>query len=194
MADSQRQRLIHELKRIHPRMRKTDDIADVLIVGKKLNAINEINPKKKWNFVLNGINSNAFYRAYRYQLLDKQKSVRRAFVMSMRGIRPRNKHETRNALHQEKLGLFRHLAASITARNAVAYILSLPTNNFSAIRRMLDQGTVEKQLGTYSKVVTHLTLKNLYNKRFDYYWMGFRFIADKYWLSKSALRLIAKVT
>jgi len=174
-------------------MQKTDDIADVLIIGRTLNAINDVNRKKKWNFVLGGASSNAFYRAHRYNLLDKQKSKRIAFVMYMRGGRLKNKYETHNALQRERLNLLKHLAASSTAREVIANILSLPTSNLSAIRNALEKGTVEKQLETYGKVVNHLILKKKYNKKYDYYWMGFRFLSDKYWLSKSALRILAKV-
>jgi len=175
-------------------MQKIEDIADVLITGLQLKAINEINFKKRWNFVKQGVSENAFYRAYKkYNLLDKRKSARKAFVMYMRGIRLKNKHETHDALKRERLGLLKHLAASFSARKAVAIFLYLPNHNLNTIRQMLEKGTVEEQLVVYGKVVNHLILNKKYNKNYDYYWLGFRFIADKYWLSKSALRILAKV-
>ena len=87
MVGSSKQEIIGELKKVFPQMQKHEDIADVLITGRNLHAINEANKTKKWKFLKARITSNAFYRACRYNLLDKHKSTRRAFVMSSRGIR-----------------------------------------------------------------------------------------------------------
>lgn len=185
-------KLIRELKKVFPKMQKHDDIADVLLIGETLNAVNESSRTKKWKFILRGATSNAFYRAYNYNLLDKRKSVRRAFVMCMRGIRVKDRNDTRKALKKELTGLLKHLASNSTARNSVATYLSLSSSSLSLIKQELEKGTPQDQLITYGKVVNHLILEKKYNKNYDYYWMGFRFIADQYWLSDIAHRILSK--
>ncbi|HJU14238.1 MAG TPA: hypothetical protein VJ792_07270 [Candidatus Nitrosotalea sp.] len=193
LVGSPRIRLAQELKREFPKMQKSEDIADVLLAGQDLGAVNDSNRKKKWEYVKKGAKGSTVYRAYKkYRLLEKRKSERRAFVMYMRGGSLKNDSDTRNALGRERRGLYAHLLASAAARTAVAESLSLPTNNLGLIQRTLERGTIAEQRNTYGKVVNHLTLKNLYDKRYDYYWMGFRFIADRYWLSKLALKLLSK--
>ena len=173
-------------------MQKREDIADVLLIGRNLNAVNESNRTKKWKFVLKGVTSNAFYRAYKYNLLDKYQSIRIAFVMSMRGLRLKDRNDTREALKKERVGLLKHLEASSTARNSVSTFLSLPSSSLSLIKQELEKGTSQDQLVTYGKIVNHLTLEKKYNKNYDYYWMGFRFIADQYWLSTLGRRILSK--
>lgn len=187
-----KKRVIDELKKAFPRMQKYDDIADVLLIGRILDAVNESNRTKKWKFVLKGVTSNAFYRAYKYNLLDKHKSKRIAFVMSMRGIRLKDRKDTYEALKKERIGLLKHLASSSVARNSVSSLLKLSSNSLSLIKQELEKGTSQDQLATYSKVVNYLTIEKKYNKNYDYYWMGFRFIADQYWLSGISRRILSK--
>ena len=173
-------------------MQKHEDIADVLITGRNLHAINEANKTKKWKFLKARITSNAFYRACRYNLLDKHKSTRRAFVMSSRGIRLKDRKATYSALKKERIGLLKHLEASSTARNLVSDFLSLSTNNLELIQQELEKGDSQEQLVIYGKVVSHLIIEEEYNKSYDYYWMGFRYIGDEYWLSKLAHEILSK--
>ena len=187
-----KRKVIDELKKIFPKMQKHDDIADVLMTGRNLRAVNESNRTKKWKFVLRGVTSNAFYRAYRCNLLDKHLSERRAFVMSMRGIRLRDRKDTYEALKKERVGLLKHLASSSIARNSVASFLDLASNSLGLIKQELERGISQDQLATYGKVVNHLILEKKYNKTYDYYWMGFRFIADQYWLSDIAKKILSK--
>ena len=193
VVNSLKARFMQELKKEFPRMQKLEDIADVLIIGQELGAIDEANRKKKWDFVRKGAKGTAVYRAYRpYRLLDKKQAKRRAFVMYMRGGNLKNDVDTRNALSKERRGLYAHLLVSATARTVVANVLGLPTNSLFAIRRALESGTVQEQLIKYDKAVNQLILEKIYDKSYDYYWMGFRFLPDKYWLSKTALMLLSR--
>ena len=185
--------IIDELKKEFPRMQKHEDIADVLIAGQHLHAINKSNKIKRWKFLETGVTSNAFYRACKYNLLNKHESTRRAFVMSMRGIRLKNKEATFAALKKERIGLLKHLAVSSTAKNLVSNFLSLPTPSLRLIKQKLEEGDSQDQLIIYGKVVNHLVIEKKYNKSYDYYWMGFRYIGDQYWLSEFAHKMLSKV-
>lgn len=174
-------------------MRNVEDIADVLIAGNQLGALDAANGKKKWEFVQQGAKGNAVYSAYsKYKLLQKKKSERRAFVMYMRGGRISNDNDIRIALNREKRGLFAHLIASPAARVAAATALSLQSTNLDEIRKRLEKGSIMEQLVAYGKVVSYLTIKRIYNKNYDYFWLGFRFIADKYWISNLGLKLLSQ--
>jgi hypothetical protein len=56
----------------------------------------------------------------------------------------------------------------------------------------MEQGTLQYQVGVYDKVFSKLEEKHLYNKQYGYFPLGFRFIPDKYWLTKLAQQLLAK--
>lgn len=192
LVSSPRIRVAQELKKVFPRMRNTENMADVLLAGQELGATDEVNRKKKWEFVKKGARSSTVYSAYKkYHLLDKRRSERRAFVMYMRGGSLKNDSDTRKALNRERPGLYAHLIANTTARAVVAKALSLSDTSLGMIQRTLERGTISEQRNIYGKVVSYLTLKNLYDKSYDYYWMGFRFLADRYWLSKSALKILS---
>ena len=70
--------------------------------------------------------------------------------------------------------------------------MSLSTNSLNSIKQELERGDSQYQLVTYGKVVNHLIIEKKYNKNYDYYWMGFRFIADQYWLSDIAKRILSR--
>ncbi|WP_428323718.1 hypothetical protein [Nitrosopumilus sp.] len=192
MARYSRKKVIEELEKAFPRMQKHDEIVDVLFAGEHIRAYNESNRAKKWKFVLKGASSNAFYRAYKYKLLEKRESARRAFVMSLRGINTKNKKDTYEALKKERVGLLKHLAVSASARRSAAKALSLTSDSYGLIKQELEQGDSQTQLTTYGKVVNRLTVEKKYNKKYDYYWMGFRNIGDLYWLSDMARRILTK--
>lgn len=193
MVNIQKKKLMEELSKQFPRMRNVGDISDVLIAGNELGALDAANGKKKWAFVQKGAKDNSFYSAYgKYKLLQKKKSERRAFVMYMRGGRISNDNDIRIALNREKKGLFAHLIASHVARDAAAAALSLQSTNLDEIRKRLEKGSIMEQMVTYGKVVSYLTIKKIYDKNYDYYWLGFRFIADKYWISNMGLKLLSQ--
>lgn len=192
MTTISKNKVINELKKTLPQVRKYEGIADVLIAGKSINAIDESSRAKKWQFLERGnVTSNAFYRTCKHGLLDKQESARRTFVVSDRGIRLKDKKATFKALKHEQIGLLKHLATSSATRKLISDFLSLSTSNLRSINQKLKQGNSQDQLVIYSKVVEYLIKEKKYNKNYDYYWMGFRNIGDLYWLNESARRVLA---
>ena len=88
--------------------------------------------------------------------------------------------------------MYVHLTVSTTARNAVIRVLNLNSSSVRAIKQAIEQGTLRDQIDFYDKVVTELDVKKLYNKNYNYVWLGFRFLPYRYWLSVSAQNLLAR--
>lgn len=193
--NSPKGRLIAELKKEFPRMKKLEEISDVLLAGHELNAVDEAHKKKKWAFLRKGAQDSVFYSAYKnYQLLDKKEKERKVYFEYKRPMasRPKNDSEILKALQRERRGLYTHLTISAAVRKVVVETLSLPNTNLNLIKRTLEAGDMHEQLRTYGKVVNALITKNLYSKYYDYYLIGFRNIPHNYWLSNLALDLLAR--
>ena len=186
-------RVMQELRKEFPRMKSVSGIADVLIAGQKLDAIDQASQQTKYEFLRNGADEKAFYPAFKkYRLLDKKEKELKAYFSYKRGGNLYTDREKYAALLRERKGLYAHLAASSTVRTLVANILALPTNNLELIKQSLESGDTQQQVNTYSKVVGIMSAKGLYDERYDYYWMGWRNKAHHYWLSKSALMILSK--
>jgi hypothetical protein len=186
-------RVMQELRKEFPRMKSVSGIADVLIAGQKLDAVDQAHQQTKYEFLKNGADEKAFYPAFKkYHLLDKKEKEVKAYFAYLRGGNLYTDREKHTALLRERRGLYAHLIVSSAARTLVANILSLSTNNLELIRKSLESGDIQQQVNTYSKVVGIMGAKDLYDERYDYYWMGWRNKPHHYWLSKSALNLLSK--
>lgn len=181
------------LRKQFPEMRTFDVIADVLLVGESLNAINEAHKQKRWAWIRKGAKDNAFNNARRYGLIDKKETEVKAYFEYKRPNHPpvNTDIEKINALKVERRGLYAHMLADPNVRDAIVRALSLPTNGLNMIRNALENGELYHELTTYGKVFNFLISERLYDKRYDYYIIGFRNIPHHYWLSKLALRLLS---
>lgn len=194
VINSPKAKLMNELQKQFPRMQILEDIADVLLAGKHLNAINEINKQTRWAFIRKGAKDNAFYTAYKkYHLLDKKEKEQKVYLEYKRPFaeHPKNNIEILKALELERRGLYAHLLANGSVKAAIVEVLSLPTGNLELIRKTLERGSIYEQLTKYKNVFNLLASKNLYEKRYDYFLIGFRNVPHHYWLSKFALKILS---
>ncbi len=176
-------------------MRSTNDIAEVLIAGEALNAIDESHKQTRWSFIRKGSKDAAFYNAYKnYHLLDKKQKEHKVYFEYKRpnANNPISTSDILRALALERRGLYKHMLADPRVRNAVTRALSLPNGNLDVIRRTLERGNVYDQLSIYSKVLSFLTSEGLYDKRYDYYVIGFRNVPHHYWLTSLAKKLLGR--
>lgn len=187
-----RTKLIEEVRTRFPNLLKPENMADVIIAAVELYALDSANGKSKWWFVNKGAKPHAVYDAYQKNILEKRKAPRFRLLMYKRGKAPSDKYELHRVLNFERQGLYTHLTVSSTARKAVADILNLKTSSVSAIKKEIERGTIQEQVDVYDKIVTKLGIKKLYNKNYNYYWLGFRFLPDKYWLSSLGQKLLAR--
>ena len=182
------------LKKQFPRLQIVGNMAGVLLAGQELRAIDEAHKQKKWAFIRKGAKDNAFYAAYKkYKLLDKKEKERKVYFEYKR---PHAAHLDNNAailkaLNVERRGLYAHMLTNPRVRDAIVEALSLLTRDLNVIKRALESGNVYEQLSTYGKVISFLTSEKLYDKRYDYYTIGFRNVPHHYWLSKLALKLLS---
>jgi len=187
-----RTKLIAEVQKQFPRSLKPENLADVVIAGDELNAYDSSTSKNKRAFILKGAKPNSVYTAYeKYGLLDVRKAPRIPLLFYKRGPAPA-KSELSNVLNFERKGLYIHLTVSNAARNVVAKILNLNLVSVRAIKQTIEHGTLREQVDFYDKVVTELDVKKLYNKNYNYVWLGFRFLPYRYWLSNLARKLLAR--
>lgn len=187
-----RTKLVAEVKKQFPRSLKPENLADVIIAGYELNAYDSNTSKNKRAFILKGAKPNAVYSAYKkYGLLEVRKAPRIPLLFYNRGTAPK-KSEISKVLNFERKGLYVHLTVSATARNAVIRVLNLNSSSVRAIKQVIEQGTLRDQIDLYDKVVTELDVKKLYNKNYNYVWLGFRFLPYRYWLSILARKLLAR--
>ncbi|MEM2159739.1 MAG: hypothetical protein QXN55_02150 [Candidatus Nitrosotenuis sp.] len=194
VINSPKAKIMNELKKQFPRMRIMDDVADVLLAGRSLNAVSEASKKTKWVFIRQGAKDGAFDAAYKkYGLLDKKETEQKVYFEYKRPFaqHPKNNAEILAALELERRRLYTHLLANSGVKAAVMEALSLSSGSLELIRRTLEQGSIYEQLNKYKKVLNFLTTKGLYDKRYDYYVIGFRNVPHHYWLSKSALKILS---
>lgn len=187
-------RLMLGLKKQFPRQQIVRDIADVLLAGQELMAIDEAHKQKKWAFIRKGAKDNAFYAAYKkYRLLDKKEKERKVYFEYKRphAAYLGNDAAILKALEVERRGLYAHMLTNPRVKDAIVEALSLLTRDLIVIKKAFERGNVYEQLSTYSKVISFLTSAKLYDKRYDYYTIGFRNIPHHYWLSKLALKLLS---
>jgi len=194
VISSSKTKLMLGLKKQFPRLQIIENIADVLLAGQELRAIDEAHKQKKWAFIRKGARDNAFYAAYKkYKLLDKKEKERKVYFEYKRphAAHLDNDAAILKALEVERRGLYAHMLTNPRVRDAIVEALSLPSRGLNVIKRALERGNVYEQLSTYSKVFSFLTSAKLYDKRYDYYTIGFRNVPHHYWLSKLALKLLS---
>ena len=185
-------KLIVQLHQIFPKVRKPENLADVLLAGVELYATNSTSPRTRWHFVNKGVKPHAFSEAYtKYGLLDRKQAPRIRILRYMRGTAPRDDNAMKQSLDYERQGLYTHLTISSTAKSTVADALSV-TNSVSAIKNVMEKGSARQQVEVYDKIFSLLQMKGQYNKSYNYVMLGFRFLPDKYWLSSLAQRILAK--
>lgn len=191
--DIQRDKLIEEIRKQFSKMRVIEPIADVLIVGENLNAIDEAHKQKKWAWIKKGAKENPFSNARRYGLIVKKETEVKSYFEYKRPNHVPVDTDTQklDALRLERRGLYRHILSSVNVRNAVIRALSLPVNSVNMIRRTLESGDLNHELTVYGKVFNFLISERLYDRNYDYYMIGWRNIPHRYWLSKLALKLLS---
>lgn len=184
-------KLIREIQKRFPKIRKPENYANVLLAGVELHATNSNNGKTRWQFINAGAKPSSFSGSYsKYGLLDRKEAPRVRILKYGRGTAPRNDSAMKQALEYERQGLFTHLTISATARKTVADALNV-RNSISAIRNMMETGAIRQQVEVYAKIFSLLQVKGQYNKNYNYVVLGFRFLPDKYWLSTLAQRILA---
>ena len=194
VINSSKTQLMLNLKKQFPRLQIVSDMADVLLAGQMLMAIDEFHKQKKWAFLRKGAKDNAFYSAYKkYGLLEKKEKERKVYFEYKR---PNSIHLNSNqailkALRIERIGLYKHMLIDPRVRNAIVTVLKLPSRDLNIIKKALERDDVYKQLGTYGKIINFLISKKLYDVRYDYYLIGFRNVPHHYWLSELALKLLS---
>lgn len=188
-----RARLVEEVHKDYPNLRLPENIADVLIAAVELGAFGLTSSKSRWWLINSGAKPHAVETAYKTcRLLDKKKAPRVRILRSKRGRVPTSPSERRGLLEKERTGLFRHLTVSTTTKKIVANILQLQTDSLMGIRRVMEKGDLQEQIDIYDKVISELERRRAYNQVYDYYWLGFRFLPDKYWLNDSAKKLLER--
>ena len=161
VVNIQRTKLINEVRKQFPKLRKPENLTDVIIAGYELHAYDSTTSKNKRSFILKGAKPNSTYDAYKkHGLLDVRKAPRIPILFYNRGKAP-EKSEISKVLNFERKGLYTHITISNTARNFVARVLHLYSSSVSAIRRTMEQGTLRNQVELYDKVVTTLEVEKL---------------------------------
>lgn len=186
-------KLLELIKKSFPTLRKPENLVDVILAGWEMQAIDLASAKSKWWFVNKGAKPHVVHDSYtKHKLLKKKKAPRVIILFYKRGKAPHGDYEIRVTLNSERRGLYMHLTVSSTAREAVANVLKLTNSSVAAIKKAMETGTIREQVDLYDKVVTELNRKKLYNNNYNYVWLGFRFLPDKYWLSNLAQKLVAQ--
>ncbi|MFY3740259.1 MAG: hypothetical protein HMLIMOIP_000688 [Candidatus Nitrosomirales archaeon] len=189
-----REKILDELTSMYPRMRKPEKIRSAILAALDLNATTRTNAKTKWQLEKAGAEPNSVYAACRkYRVLERYTVPRVPIPRYGRGKAPRNDSEWRIALERERPQLYKHLQDDKRARDLTIYVLGLPEGStVSAIEKDMESGTIQQQIRLYDIVVSRLEAKKLYNKYYDYRWMGFRFRPDRYWLSSIGMNIMRK--
>lgn len=101
----------------------------------------------------------------------------------------------KNILNLERRNLKKHLLQDDKVREFVAKLLKLSeTASSTEIINNMERNDVIKQVSKYDKIHTKLVQTNLLIKKYDYRWMGVRFIpSNAYYLSQKSLGIIDKL-
>jgi len=185
---------LRNISKAFPRLRKPDNIAKVIYAGLALNAVSKKDARNRGAFETEGAPSYGVTVSYKLKLLDAKKAPRIQILIHKRPGYPRPKilSERATLLKKERAGLYNHLLNDNEALKSVVEFLELPKgSSVVAVRNRMETGDTDEDITRYDGVVKQaLEDKGLYKKDFDYYWMGFRHLSYKYWLTQVALKLV----
>lgn len=190
------QKLSSDIQMLHPRRKKPENLANVLLAGHRLDAVEHRRRKTRWKFVLNGAKPHAVLAAFDEGLLERQRAPDKRILKSDRGKIPKDENALRGMLHIERQRLYDHLSQDRLARLVVLRKLKLSreTDGLEAIHTAMEAGSLPKQIYVYDNVVRALKRSKLYSRRWGYLWMGFWKLPHTYWLSKAAIDLLGAAT
>lgn len=187
-------RIVQEIQNECPKIKKVQDIADVVLAALDLQA-SSTNTVTRWELQQHGAKPQAVQRAYKHKLLQKKGVGRQAYPTYDRGPTPRTDTEWRRALQRERPGLYRHIANDRRAKQIAEDVLGLPpTSSLAAIRNRMESGDTQHQVSLYRNVVSMLIARRIFDRRYDYVFLGWRNKANRYWLTDKATRIVQRST
>ena len=191
-------RLISLLKQEFPTIRKYDYYAKTIRIAYNLRAIDRASAIPPRRFKEQGIPPHVITQCYtNYDILKVAASAYRfpLIITERVGVEFDN-NILRNILKLELSNLRKHLLKDSKVRKFVAKLLKSDENSSvtEIIKNIQRNSQLIKQISRYDRVHSKLEQNNLLVKRYQYKWMGVRFIpSNGYYLSRKSLDIIRKV-
>ncbi len=153
-----RNKLILELKKQFPRVKKYDKYADLILEGMRLNAINKTNAVKRNFFLDSNIISESVFQSSvsRLGLLDKFESSEKIIAVSSNRRSGRfafDYSKILSYLNYEKYLLFNQMKRDQYTHKIICNVLKVSiTSTKESIEKKMEFGAPHTQVDTYKKI------------------------------------------
>ena len=189
--------LIKEIKKRFPRINKPKDYANLILEGKRLNAVDRIHAKKRRFFLESEIISTSiFHSSYsRLGLLDRLKNVDKTTAVSSTRNRPGfafSHSMILSYLNYERHLLYKQITKDQRIKKMVCNMLKVSIQtSIELLQRKMEVGTAYRQTDVYKKIYEKIKREGIST---DCMWLGVVTLpADLYYLSDLSHSLLRKV-
>lgn len=189
--------LVEEIKKHFPRVNKPENYADLILEGKKLNAVDAINAKKRKFFLESEIiSASIFHSSYsRLGLLDRLKNADKTIAVSSTRRVPgfaMSHSMILSYLNYERHLLYTHIPKDQRVKKIICNVLRIPImSSIELIQRKMELGNPYHQVGVYKQIYEKIKREGI---PIDCMWLGVVALpADLYYLSDLSNSLLRKV-